>query len=98
MCLQKCNLICTAREKIIRDFSSGILISIRKWQTEVFVFHKSLFDELCFNIFVINHVGFYIVCIVDYPLFYILYPLFIMLINAENKTYLEFSKVSALNH
>lgn len=48
--------------------------------------------------FVINHVGFYIVCIVDYPLFYILYPLFIMLINAENKTYLEFSKVSALDH
>lgn len=64
----------------------------------MFVFHKSLFDELCFNIFVINHVGFFIVCIVDYPLFYILYPLFIMLINAENKTYLEFSKVSALNH
>lgn len=91
-------MICTAREKIIRDFSSGILISIRKLQTEVFVFHKSLFDELCFNIFVINHVGFFIVCIVDYPLFYILYPLFIMLINAENKTYLEFSKVSALNH
>lgn len=64
----------------------------------MFVFHKSLFDELCFNIFVINYVGFYIVCIVDYPLFYILYPLFIMLIDAENKTYLEFSKVSALNH
>lgn len=64
----------------------------------MFVFHKSLFDELCFNIFVINHVGFYIVCIVDYPLFYILYPLFIMLINAENKTYLEFSEVSALNY